>query len=139
MDPTYVPEAETQSPARDLLASWLPNAEYVRVSVTDDIRFIDQGSNFEAIFCPKCGAELDKQWWQKVMISASSTVFTNLIVITPCCGSTLSLNELRYVWPAGFARFVLEARNPNGDISEAALNSLSSLLKAEMKKIWAHY
>jgi hypothetical protein len=29
----------------------------------------------------------------------------------PCCGGSTSLNALRFDWPAGFARFVLEARN----------------------------
>jgi len=37
------------------------------------------------------------------------------------------------------ARFVLEARNPNGDISDENLRSISRILNSDMKKIWAHY
>ncbi|NZD50784.1 hypothetical protein [Rhizobium leguminosarum] len=32
--------------------------------------------------------------------------------VAPCCGATVSLNDLRYVWPAAFGRFALEAHNP---------------------------
>jgi hypothetical protein len=139
VDPLYVPEASAQLEATRLLALLVPEAEDVIVTVTDQVRFVDQGTNFERVSCPNCGSELDTQWWQSAMSSASKTDYSQLQVSTPCCGSVLSLNELRYVWPAGFARFVLEVRNPDGDISDNYLFLISRILKCEIRKIWAHY
>ena len=139
LDPQYVPEASAQFEVKGLLATMLPDAESIKVTVTDHVRFIDQGANFESVFCPNCGSELDRRWWQQAMNAAAKIGFSDLQVITPCCGSTLSLNNLRYVWPAGFARFVLEARNPNGDVSDENLRQIGRLLNSDMRKILAHY
>jgi len=31
----------------------------------------------------------------------------------PCCGSSVTLNDLEYDWPQAFGRFRWEVRNPN--------------------------
>jgi hypothetical protein len=46
------------------------------------------------------------------MDASYRSAFEDLAVRTPCCHTDTTLNELDYDWPAGFARFVLEARNP---------------------------
>jgi hypothetical protein len=52
----------------------------------------------------------------------------------------VSLNELRYDWPAGFARVVLEAMNPDvPDLPATALAELAQRLGAHLRVIWAHY
>jgi hypothetical protein len=57
-----------------------------------------------------------------------------------CCGALVSLNDLIYEWPAGFARFVLEAMNPNvRDIADDELASLAAILGTPLRKIWARY
>src|SRR5258708_2739613 len=80
VDPQYVPEASVRLEARHFLASLVPDAERVEVIVTDQVGFVDQGANFERVLCPNCGSELDMQWWQRAMNSASETGFSQLQV-----------------------------------------------------------
>ena len=109
------------------------------METTEEVRFIDQGSNFEGVYCPACSADLD-QWWKEAMDRAWQTRFANLAAVVPCCGSATSLNDLRYVWPAGFARFVLEAKNPGiTDLAHHDLAQLETTLGCRLRRIWAHY
>ena len=73
------------------------------------------------------------------MDTAWDTHFSNLTVIASCCGASVSLNELRYVWPAGFARFALEAMNPNiRDLTAAEQGMLQEALGCRLRRIWVH-
>jgi hypothetical protein len=135
----FVPDDAAQHKACRLLKSLIPEAEKVYVEATPDVRFIDPGSNLEEIHCPICGTEVDKSWWKQAMNTAYQAKFTSLDVNMPCCGARSSLNHLIYRWPAGFARFVLIARNPNTDIDADKVNSIAKVLKCDLKKIWAHY
>lgn len=83
---------------------------------------------------------MDQEWWSEQFDEAEATGFSRLDVSVPCCGATVSLNGLGYELPAGFARFVLEAMNPNvKDLPETALADLSAALGTPLRKIWAHY
>jgi hypothetical protein len=139
VSPEYIPDALASEEARRLLTSFVPHADEVRVWLTSDIEFIDQGSNWERVHCPNCGSELDIRWWQEAMDAAYATKFTNLIVLLPCCHNECSLNDLRYERPAGFARFVLEARNPEADLNDAQVQALEQKLGCALRKIWTHY
>lgn len=86
-----------------------------------------------------CGVDPEVEQWDFGLETELEPFFTNLVVMMPCCGSELSLNDLRYDWPAGFARFSLEALNPNVyDISDAQFEALQQVLGCELRKIWAH-
>ena len=138
--PDFVPTVGGAESARRRLAELVPDAEEVTAIVTDDVEFIDQGANFERIRCPKCGRQLETEWWHARMDEAAVASFAALEVSMPCCGARVSLNDLIYEWPAGFARFVLEAMNPNaGDLSDVALADVAKALGAPLRKIWAHY
>jgi hypothetical protein len=39
----------------------------------------------------------------------------------------------------GFARFVLEARNPEADLNDAQVQALEQKLGCALRKIWTHY
>ena len=126
--------------AREYLARVVPDADEVTATVTDDVAFIDQGANFEGVWCPVCRCQLDLSWWQEEMDAACETSFATLDVRTPCCGASTSLNDLRYDLPAGFARMVLEAMNPGvRDIEERDAAAISSILGTPLRRIWAHY
>jgi hypothetical protein len=57
----------------------------------------------------------------------------------PCCGAAQSLDSLIYHWPQGFARFSLEAMNPNiRDLPPVAELNLEKVLKCGLRKIWQH-
>jgi hypothetical protein len=65
--------------------------------------------------------------------------FIDLAITTPCCGASVSLNDLRYVWPAGFGRFVLKAMNPNiPDLQYDEEAQLRTILGCNLRKIWLH-
>ena len=139
-DPHYAPTAAAAEEARLFLATLVPDADEVVAAISDEIEFVDQGANFERVLCPRCGTEVDEGWWGEEVDRASASAFSGLDVITPCCGSALSLNDLEYVWPAGFARFVLEALNPNlSDLGQRDVAALSALLGTPLRRIWAHY
>jgi hypothetical protein len=78
-------------------------------------------------------------WWQKAMSAAYQTHFSDLSVHLPCCNATSSLNDLLYDSPAGFARFELIVRNPNGRVEDAQLEQLEMVLGCTLREIWAHY
>jgi hypothetical protein len=138
--PDYVPDAEAQNQARKLLASHLPQAREVYIELSDTVRFVDQGGNFERVRCPVCGVTLETEWWQQAMDTAYETEFRELGITTPCCASGVSLNDLIYDWPAGFARFSLEALNPNvRDLEDKMKRKLEELLGCELRRIWTHY
>jgi hypothetical protein len=137
--PHYVPNAAAVRTASNLLAQFFPEAEETASRLTDKVRFVDQGENWERVLCPVCGSKLDENWWQEAVDTAYITGFTDLYVDVPCCGARLSLNDLEYVWPAGFARFALEIRNPLADLNKEQLLALEQILGCGIRKVWAHY
>ena len=102
--------------------------------------FIDCGSNFESVSCPTCGTDLD-QWWPDAVNSAfEASHFAELAVTLPCCGVAASLNDLKYEWPAGFARFVLEVVEPHvGELGAEIVARLEHIFGGHLRIIWAHY
>jgi hypothetical protein len=140
VEPTYAPTATAAEEARLLLATLVPDADEVTATISDEIEFVDQGANFERVSCPRCGTKLEDDWWGDAVEVASAGNFTRLEVTVPCCDSTLSLNDLDYDWPAGFAKFVLEAMNPNvRDLEEGDIHRPMAVLGTPLRRIWAHY
>ena len=58
VDQDYVPSAEARAKAVVLLQELLPDGEMCETKVYDELRFIDQGANCEAVLCPSCGGRL---------------------------------------------------------------------------------
>ncbi len=138
--PSFAPNEEAQIDARTLMAASLPHARSVTAEVTAGIQFVDQGGNFDQVLCPACGAILTSEWWGSVMDAAwGGEGFRDLNVTLPCCGACSTLNDLHYVLPAGFARFVLEARDPEDALSDGTLRELEGILGCKLRKIWARY
>jgi hypothetical protein len=137
-DPQYLPSPEAANNARNLLAAFTQHADAVTAKFKESVEFFDPGGNWSGVCCHICGADAEP-WWQAVMDTAWDTHFSNLTVIASCCGASVSLNELRYVWPAGFARFVLEAMNPNiSDLTAAEQGMLQETLGCPLRRIWVH-
>jgi hypothetical protein len=150
--PEYVPDVLSQKRAVELLGSFLPTPDpqsETTAKVTEHVEFVDQGTNFERIVCPFCSSQLTIEWWHEVMDRAHEEHFTDLSITTPCCQAEGSLNDLRYEWPAGFARFILELREPftidaQGvwqmlELNQAMLEKLQDTLGCRLRVIWAHY
>lgn len=138
--PYYIPPKQAQSVAQEALSRLLPRAAEISISVYDTAQFIDQGENFERVSCPFCSADL-RSWWGSAMNTAYKNRFENLSVTLPCCHRQTSLNNLRYQMPAGFARFVLSARNPDSgrNLTDDELEPIERELNCKIKQIWARY
>jgi hypothetical protein len=139
-DPYYIPPTQAQSVAQEELFRLLPRAAEISMFVYDTAQFIDQGENFESVSCPFCSNDL-RNWWRSAMNTAYKTLFENLSVTLPCCHEQTSLNNLRYQMPAGFARFVLSARNPDfgRNLTDDELEPIERVLNCKIKQIWARY
>jgi hypothetical protein len=139
-DPDWQPDAEAAQRAARVLSILAPDAESVEVHLYPEVTFIDQGSNFESVSCPACQTPLEMEWWASRMGEMSDSQFTNLTVITPCCDTTTSLNDLTYDWPAGFAKAELSAVNPQrGWLTESELDQLTSAIGHALRQVMTHY
>lgn len=141
--PIFVPTASGAQQARTLLDRFTSVDDGgLPATVLDKgkIVFIDAGSNVNQIQCPWCDGELELIWWQDRMAYASSTSFRDLLVRTPCCDVTTSLNDLRYDWPQGFARWWLELMNPSTEsLSGDQLAMISEALGHPARVIRTRY
>ncbi len=138
-DPTAIPSQIGADTAVELLKRFAPDAgDDVQARFSNEIEFHDCGSNWSGVKCPHCGADIE-EWWGDATGDAYKTRFEDLRVTTPCCGRSTNLNDLNYVWPAGFARFALEAKNPNIRQTTAEQDrALSEALALDLRKIWRH-
>ena len=136
--PEFRPTPEDAERARLLLASFVPRADKVSVTFPDHIEFFHPGGNWSGVECPACGADAEP-WWNLAVGVASEGRFVNLEVRAECCGASVFLNEMRYVWPAVFGRFALEALNPDvRDLSPAQELQLQQALGCSLRKVWVH-
>ena len=139
-DPRDVPEPARQTRARDRFADIAPDAEEIELKVSDQIKFFDCGANFERICCPSCDAELATEWWQDRMDDDYvDGGFKLRQYSTPCCNATHSLEQLVYEWPQGFARFAVDAMNPNiGKLNNQHKTEFEQILGTRLRVIYQH-
>ncbi len=138
LDPEFQPSPKSAETARQLLASFVPKADEVTVDFKSSTEFFHPAGNWSGVKCSVCAADLE-EWWYAAMAIASKTAFKNLSVTTPCCGVATSLNDLTYVQPAGFGRFVLEAMNPQVEnLTDAEEYRLAECLGGRLRRIWVH-
>jgi len=137
--PFYIPDEKAINKALKVIRDDFSLAESINAEAYESPRFIDQGSNWVRVFCSNCNLEIDIDWWQSAMDQAYESDFRILNMKVPCCGVEMSLNDLRYDLPAGFAKFKIEIRNPGKDITESCCKQLESILGIPIRIIWAHY
>ena len=137
-DPLFVPDLELQREAKRLLTTYVPDADEVNTRVTETVEFVNPMENLQRALCPHCGADLlPGEWWGDAMDAAYAENCLDLTAYPPCCGKEVSLNALQYDMPAGFARFVLEAMNPNlKSLADASLAALEQLLATPLRVVW---
>lgn len=137
-NPSYIPTQEQQQQAKDYLTKVYP-AHKIESITKDTIEFVDQGQNFDSIICPFCGKEIETEYWQDAMEKADKTHFTDLSMTTPCCKKHTTLNDLRYITDAGFAKYVLSVNDPEAEMKQSDLSALEKILNTPLKTIYAHY
>lgn len=139
-DPTFLPTIAT---GRELLAAvnaLAPRADEVRVRHSGRMAFVDAGENFSSIHCPLCRTKLTMDWFGDAMDVVEAVGFDPLEIVTPCCGRSVSLNDLDYDWPQGFARWYVEAMHPDrGALTTAESARLADTLGTPIRIVWTHY
>ena len=137
--PEYVPDKDAQFAAQELLGRFVGSEHEVLAYTTQQVEFVDAGANFDSLSCPACGQLISGEWWSAAMSKANESAFTHLNVVTPCCQTQTSLNDLNYNWAQGFARFVLQVRNSGiATLDKFVLNQLETILGCKLRVIWAH-
>ena len=136
---TYVPKEYSKQRAMASFDVLFPLADSIHFKQSDNPEFVDPGANLERINCPNCNSVIDETWWKEAMDEAYKNKFMDLSIVVPCCNSKTSLNELKYEWPAGFAKFSIEILIPIRDISDEELQHIETVLKTKLRKIWGHY
>lgn len=136
--PSYVPDNIQQDKAKIFLTS-LYKTEQIEFPSTDTIEFVDQGGNFDNVFCNLCGQNIEIEDWQNAMDNAYQNQFTELTFVTACCDKKTSLNDLIYHSPAGFAKFVMAILDAQSELSEKDFKKLQDILGTTLRNIWAHY
>ncbi|MCU6793523.1 hypothetical protein OB236_15570 [Paenibacillus sp. WQ 127069] len=137
--PEFTPNQAELIAVRDWMKVNYHDNDETRYVLTDEVRFIDQGENFENIHCPCCSRQIDISWWQQKMDEAYKSLFHSLQIVLDCCGEAISLSDLEYKWAAGFARFSIEIMNPESDLIEKDISKLEQILKCSIRKVLAYY
>lgn len=123
-----------------ILSTLVPAAQAMTIDRHDGVVFYDAGANFERVLCPFCATELSIEWWKARMDSASESSFEDLAVVTPCCSTPASLNDLAYEWPQAFAHWAIEVRGPDRPVlDDDELDLLNDAAGQPLRQVWAHY
>jgi hypothetical protein len=137
-EPTWKPSSEQANEALSVLARLLPGID-VTIDNCRRIEFFDAGSNFIGVTCHRCNADVYR-WWSGAIDVAADNDFVDLTATTPCCGESVSLNDLSYDWPAGFASFALRANNPGRSrLTSDEVDQLAAVLGRPLRQVMAHY
>ena len=137
-DPSFVPSITQQEYANDFLSK-LFNKEQIEFTTTDYIEFIDQGENFDSVFCNLCENQIEMEDWQSLMDKAYESQFTNLVFITSCCNKTNSLNHLSYCSAAGFSKFAMKILDAQSEPTSGQIKNLGQIVGVDLRVVWAHY
>lgn len=138
-DPHFVPTLEARRRAVDYMRKIAGKADDITGELTEDVRFIDCGENLERIGCRKCRGEISCDWWREHMEHQFEHGYTLEPVQLPCCGALVSLADLNYDWPQGYARFSVEAMNPEiADLTSQQLQQFESILGCRVIKVLQH-
>lgn len=73
------------------------------------------------------------------MDTAAESHFSVLEAHAQCCGTKVSLNAFRYIWPVAFGKCVPEVAN-SGVIGLQAgqLAQVEAALGCRLREVWAH-
>lgn len=114
------------------------NFDSVISNIYESPQFIDCGDGLETIKCPICGAELSFDWWGEAMNDAADTAFEDLAIMLPCCSNNSSLNDLKYHYPCGFARWDVSVLNPTTELSQECIKKIEEILNTSIRIIHSH-
>jgi hypothetical protein len=110
-----------------------PTADDVSYDIFDEVRFIDPGVAFDSVSCPACGKDADP-WWPAAMDKAARLEFDDLDILTKCCKASTTLNDMKYVPAAGFARFAIVVENAGAKtLNEVQRHAVETALGGDVR------
>lgn len=136
-DPGFQPSRVADASATELLKEFLPQSDKVTSEFSENYEFFGPLGNWAGVRCHQCGADVETWFGDAVPKALEKGV---LEVTTPCCGATVSLNELTFGWNAAFGKYSLEAMNPNVEkLTEKQLKELSGRVGSPLTEIQVHF
>ena len=138
-NPKWLPNHEQGERALEVFNTFVPAAREVSMATSERVQIVLSGPNTDVIACPACGAQLGWEWFGSELDSREASGFEELEVPLPCCAATISLNDLRFDMPMGFARFELSALNPDRDwLTGDEIHQLEASLGHPIRQIFRH-
>lgn len=113
-----------------------------RVKDYGKLQFIDCGSNFQRVGCPACNSNFTREQWHEWMDTDwhGEDGFHLHDHTAPCCGTAITVNDLVYDFPQGFARWFIGARDLNhGQLNDDELKGLEDIAGIRLKAIYQTY
>lgn len=138
------PDADLPDTAENLREALAKLTEASESAVKDygKLKFIDAGENFERVGCPSCGHTFTTPEWHAWMNADwhDEDGFHLHTHTAPCCGTRMTLNDLIYEWPQGFARWFVSARNMGrGPLTDDEVGALEQVAGLRLKAIAQMY
>ena len=138
-EPQWRPTSIQHAAALAALGAMTPRARQISAATTETPTFFDAGANTERVTCPACGTELDWKWFGDRMNAAYAIGFSDLRIVTPCCATATTLNDLIYEWPMGFACWAAEVWGPNRfEFDATEIEALSKALGHGIRVVYTH-
>jgi hypothetical protein len=135
-DPLAKPPPDRAQATFELLCALRPEAQDPEIVTYDTPEFIYCGENFVHVFCPVCQADLG-DWLDNAMRAWWESVDHRILAVeAPCCGHTISLSDLDYISPQGFACFSIQLMNPDSDLEPEEFRQVESTLGLPVRIIW---
>ena len=140
-DPHARPAPTAIDAALALFKELAPNAAQITTEGDgDQIQFFDCGGNFEEVRCPACKTRVEIRDWQRWMnADYGPPGFALNPFKMPCCGTQTTVNDLTYIWPQGFARIGVSARDPDlGRLSDDQLKAFEQAMGCPVRAFYVH-
>lgn len=99
--PSFIPNSTAQIALMEYLNSIFSNTK-IKISITNNIEFIDCGENFQEVVCPYCKQPLNMEWWGETMSILYEKHFIEAFFELPCCSQTTQIFDLIYKENCGF-------------------------------------
>ncbi|MGN1008967.1 MAG: hypothetical protein ACI4PV_08465 [Butyricicoccus sp.] len=132
---TYRTNVKNAEAAVEVLKK-LVEADEITFRQSEQPEFSDCGENLTEIRCPRCGALLPMDWWSEKMDEMhAADHFFILEQDMPCCGKSVSFNNLRYEAPCGFSCLEFTIRNPRNEVGKEVIDNLSERFGLLFRKV----
>jgi hypothetical protein len=139
-DPHYVASATALAGVKFLLEHYCPKAQLITIELRKRVVFFDAGGNLEAVYCPFCGSVQTDWFFRTTSELDKRNNLEDMAIAMPCCSRATTLNDLRFVFPAGFARCAVEVLNPDREwLTEEELGPVAKAMGCNVRQIFAHY